>query len=692
VKKYTTDKIRNIAFYGHGGSGKTSMAEAMLFNTGVLDRMGKVEDGNTAMDFDDEEKKRGMSIYTSLAPCQWKEYKINCLDVPGFLDFVGEIKSSISVIEGAILFASANSGLEVGLERVWDEIETRKLPSILVVNKMDKENADYYKVIQSIREKLSPSFHPIHLPIGSSETYSGYVDIVTMTAYKYENGKAVKIDIPADMSDKIEEYRSALVESAAEGDDELLEKYLETMELTDEEVVRGLKEAVKAGKVIPVISASATKNIAVDALMNAVIDLIPSPAEVPVPMGINPASGDAVEVNIDSPFSAFVFKTTADPYVGKLTFLRIYSGSFAGNRAVYNPNKDKEEKVAGLLTIRGKNQENTDEVAAGDIVTVAKLVYTVTGDTLCTKESPVMYPAIEFPPTAISMAIFPKSKGDEDKLGTGLAKISDEDPTFKVMRDTETKETVVSGMGELHLDIAKCKMKKKFGIDVELSYPRISYKETIKKKAHVDSKHKKQSGGKGQYGHCVLDIEPLERGKYFEFIDKIVGGAIPRNFIPSIEKGIRKTMEEGAIAGYPIVDISISVVDGSYHPVDSSDMAFQIAGSKGLKEGMKTANPCLLEPINNVEVTVPDQYMGDVIGDINAKRGRIMGMEPIGKKGLQLVKAQVPLAEMQKYAIDLRSMTQGRGVYVMNFDHYEEVPAQIAEGIIAEYEKNKKEE
>ena len=692
MKKYTTDKIRNIAFYGHGGSGKTSMAEAMLFNTGVLDRMGKVEDGNTAMDFDDEEKKRGMSIYTSLAPCQWKEYKINCLDVPGFLDFVGEIKSSISVIEGAILFASANSGLEVGLERVWDEIETRKLPSILVVNKMDKENADYYKVIQSIREKLSPSFHPIHLPIGSSETYSGYVDILTMTAYKYENGKAVKIDIPEDMNDKIEEYRSALVESAAEGDDELLEKYLETMELTDEEVVRGLKEAVKAGKVIPVISASATKNIAVDALMNAVIDLIPSPAEVPLPMGINPASGEAVEGKIDSPFSAFVFKTTADPYVGKLTFLRIYSGSFAGNRTVYNPNKDKEEKVAGLLTIRGKNQENTDEVDAGDIVTVAKLVYTVTGDTLCTKESPVMYPAIEFPPTAISMAIFPKSKGDEDKLGTGLAKISDEDPTFKVMRDTETKETVVSGMGELHLDIAKCKMKKKFGIDVELSYPRISYKETIKKKAHVDSKHKKQSGGKGQYGHCVLDIEPLERGKYFEFIDKIVGGAIPRNFIPSIEKGIRKTMEEGAIAGYPIVDISISVVDGSYHPVDSSDMAFQIAGSKGLKEGMKTANPCLLEPINNVEVTVPDQYMGDVIGDINAKRGRIMGMEPIGKKGLQLVKAQVPLAEMQKYAIDLRSMTQGRGVYVMNFDHYEEVPAQIAEGIIAEYEKNKKEE
>ena len=692
MKKYTTDKIRNIAFYGHGGSGKTSMAEAMLFNTGVLDRMGKVEDGNTAMDFDDEEKKRGMSIYTSLAPCQWKEYKINCLDVPGFLDFVGEIKSSISVIEGAILFASANSGLEVGLERVWDEIETRKLPSILVVNKMDKENADYYKVIQSIREKLSPSFHPIHLPIGSSETYSGYVDIVTMTAYKYENGKAVKIDIPADMNDKIEEYRSALVESAAEGDDEHIKKYLETMELTDEEVVRGLKEAVKAGKVIPVISASATKNIAVDALMNAVIDLIPSPAEVPVPMGTNPVSGDAVEVKLDSLFSAFVFKTTADPYVGKLTFLRIYSGSFAGNRAVYNPNKDKEEKVAGLLTIRGKNQENTDEVAAGDIVAVAKLVYTVTGDTLCTKEEPVMFPPIEFPPTAISMAIFPKSKGDEDKLGTGLAKISDEDPTFKVMRDTETKETVVSGMGELHLDIAKCKMKKKFGIDVELSYPRISYKETIKKKAHVDSKHKKQSGGKGQYGHCVLDIEPLERGKYFEFIDKIVGGAIPRNFIPSIEKGIRKTMEEGAIAGYPIVDISISVVDGSYHPVDSSDMAFQIAGSKGLKEGMKTANPCLLEPINNVEVTVPDQYMGDVIGDINAKRGRIMGMEPIGKKGLQLVKAQVPLAEMQKYAIDLRSMTQGRGVYVMNFDHYEEVPAQIAEGIIAEYEKNKKEE
>lgn len=690
MKKYTTDNIRNVAFYGHGGSGKTSMIETILFNTGVTDRIGRVEDGNTAMDFDEDEKKRGMSIYTSLAPIQWKDCKINCLDVPGFLDFISELKSSVEVIEGAVLFASANGGLEVGLERVWDEIEKKSLPAILVVNKMDKENSDYYRVIQSIQEKLSPAFHPLHLPIGSFDTFSGYVDLLTMTAYKYNGGKAEKIDIPADMADKVEEYRASLVESAAEGDDELIEKFLMEEPLTDEEITRGLKEAVRAGKLIPVVCASATKNIAVDAVLNAIVDLIPSPAEGPARKAKDLKTGEEIEIKCDAsaPFSALVFKTTADPYVGKLTFMRLFSGKFAGDATILNSSKEKDEKVAGLLIVRGKNQENCDEVEAGDMVTVAKLAETTTGDTLCSKDRPVLFKTPDYPPAAMSMAIFPKSKGDEDKLGTGLAKITDEDPTYGVRRDGETKETVLSGMGELHLEIAKEKLKRKFGVDVEFALPRIPYKETIKKKAHVDSKHKKQSGGKGQYGHCVIDIEPLERGKQFEFVDKTVGGAIPKNFIPSIEKGIRKTMEDGAIAGYPIVDLSITVVDGSYHPVDSSDMAFQIAGSMGLKKGMADACPCLLEPINNVEVTVPDQYMGDVIGDINSKRGRIMGMDPVGK-GLQKVKAQVPLAEMQRYAIDLRSMTQGRGVYTMEFDHYEEVPAQIAEGIIAEYNKKK---
>ena len=691
MKKYSTEKIRNIAFYGHGGTGKTSMAEAMLYNTGVLDRVGRVEDGNTAMDFDDDEKKRGMSIYTSLAPCEWKDYKINTLDVPGFLDFIAEIKGSISVIEGAVLFASANVGLEVGLERVWDEVETKNLPAIVVVNKMDKENSDYYKAVQNLQEKLSPNFLPIHLPIGSFDTFSGYVDLLTMTAYKYSNGKAQKCDIPADMKDKAEEYRAALIEAAAEGDDALLEKFFNEETLTYEEIIKGLKNQVKSAKTFPVVCCSATKNIAVDALMNTIIDLIPSPSDVSSHKCLDCKTNQETErkTNVSEPFSALVFKTTADPYVGRLTFMRLMSGKLSSDTVVYNSNKEKEEKIAALMIMRGKHQENIDSVDAGDIVTVAKLADTTTGETLCAKDKPVKFPEIDFPAPVMSMAVYPKSKGDEDKLGTGLAKIGDEDPTFKVRRDTETRETIASGMGELHIEIAKEKLKRKFGVEVDLVAPRIPYKETIKKAVkNVDSKYKKQSGGKGQYGHCVLDIEPLERGKFFEFVDRIVGGVIPKNFIPSIEKGIRKTMEDGAIAGYPICDVKITVIDGTYHTVDSSDMAFQIAGSMGLKKGMAEASPCLLEPVYNLEVTVPEQYMGDVYGDVSSKRGRIMGSDSM-PKGLTKVKAQVPLSEIQRYAIDLRSMTQGRGVYSMSFSHYEEVPAQIADGIIAAYKKEK---
>lgn len=690
MKKYSSDKIRNVAFYGHGGTGKTSMAEAMLYKTGAIDRIGRVEDGNTTLDFDDDEKKRGMSIYTSLAPCEWKNHKLNCLDVPGFLDFVSEIKSSIAVVEGAVLFASANVGLEVGMERVWDEVERKTHPAIVVVNKMDKENADYYRVVQNLQEKLSSAFLPLHLPIGAFDTFEGYVDLLSRTAYKYESGKAVKTEIPANMSDLVSEHRSRLVEASAEGDDELIEKFLMEEPLTDEEIVRGLKGCVKTGKIMPVICASAIKNIAVDTLMDVIVELFPSPDQAGPYVCTDVKTGKESERKgvSDEPFSAQVFKTTADPYVGKLTYMRLFSGKLSSDTVVYNSNREKDEKIAGLMIFRGKHQDSIDEVVAGDMVTVAKLTDTTTGDTLCAKEQPVKYPEIDFPEPVMTMAVYPKSKGDEDKLGTGLAKISDEDPTIKVRRDAETKESVISGMGELHIEIAKEKLKRKFGVEVELVAPRIPYKETIKKSVKVESKYKKQSGGKGQYGHCWLEIEPLERGKMFEFVDKVVGGVIPKNFIPSIEKGIKKTMEEGAVAGYPIVDLKITVFDGSYHTVDSSDMAFQIAGSMGLKKGMADANPILLEPVYTVEVVVPDQYMGDVIGDVNSKRGRIMGMDPM-PKGLQKVKAQVPLAEMQRYAIDLRSMTQGRGVYTMSYSHHEEVPMQIAEGIIAVYKKEK---
>jgi len=690
VKKYSADRIRNVALFGHGGTGKTSMAEAMLFNTGVLDRMGKVEDGNTALDFDADEVKRGMSIYLSMAPCEWKGSKINCLDTPGFMDFISEVKCAVRVIEGAVMIASANSGLEVGLERVWNDVENNNLPRFVFINKMDKENADFYKIVSEMQEKLSKNIVPIHIPIGAFDTFTGYVDLITLAAYMSEGGKMKKMDIPKDLEDRVKEMREKLIEVAAEGDDQLIEKYLEEGKLTDEEMKRGLKAGVAAAKIMPVLCGSATRNIGAEGLMDMILELIPSPADTGKVEAKDFKTGEMVERKAveSDPFSALVFKTTADPYVGKLTYLRIYSGMLQPDSVVMNTKRDKEEKIGNILIMRGKHQEGIESAGPGDIVTLAKLQDTTTGDTLCSREKPVIFHDIEFPPPVMSMAIHPKSKGDEDKLSTALARISDEDPTLHVRRDTETKESIAAGMGELHLEIVKDRLKRKFSVDVDLTIPKVPYKETIKSSAKVDSKHKKQSGGRGQYGHCCLEIEPLERGKYFEFVDRIVGGVIPKNYIPSIEKGIRKTMEEGAIAGYPIVDLKVTVYDGSYHTVDSSDMAFQIAGSMGVKKGMVDANPILLEPIYDVEVLVPEQFMGDVIGDVNGKRGRILGMDPM-PRGQQKVRAQVPLEEMQRYAIDLRSMTQGRGVFTMNFSHYEEVPAMIAEKIIAAAKKEK---
>jgi elongation factor G len=690
VKKYSSDKIRNVSLFGHGGTGKTSIAEAMLFNTGVLDRMGKVEDGNTALDFDADEIKRGMSIYLSMAPCEWKGSKINCLDTPGFMDFISEVKCAVRVIEGAIMVASANSALEVGLERVWNDVEGNNLPRFIFVNKMDKENADFYKIVGELQEKLSKNIVPIYIPIGSFDTFTGYVDLIALAAFKLEGGKMKKVDMPEDLEEKVKEMREKLVEVAAEGDDQLIEKYLEEGQLTDEEMKRGLKSGVAAGKIMPVLCGSAVKNIGIEGLMDSILELVPSPADIGRVEGKDLKTGDTVERKAaeSEPLSALVFKTTADPYVGKLTYLRIFSGVLQPDSLVMNSKRDKEEKIGNILVMRGKHQEGIESGGPGDIVTLAKLQDTTTGDTLCAKDKPVIFPDIEFPPPVMSMSIHPKSKGDEDKLSTGLSKISDEDPTLHVRRDAETKESIASGMGELHLEIVKDRMKRKFGVDVDLSIPKVPYKETIKSSAKVDSKYKKQSGGRGQYGHCALEIEPLERGKHFEFVDRIVGGVIPKNYIPSIEKGIRKTMEEGAIAGYPIIDLKVTVYDGSYHTVDSSDMAFQIAGSMGLKKGMVDASPILLEPVYDVEVLIPDQFMGDVIGDVNGKRGRILGMDPM-PKGQQKIRAQVPLEEMQRYAIDLRSMTQGRGVFAMTFSHYEEVPAMIAEKIIAAAKKEK---
>jgi len=688
VKKYSADKIRNIALFGHGGTGKTSVAEAMLFSIGAVDRLGRVDDGNTALDFDADEIKRGISIYLSTAPCEWKDHKINCLDVPGFMDFISEKRCALRVVEGSVLIVAAQAGVEVGLEKLWIDIEKKNLPRMIFVNKMDKENAEFYKVVSDLNESLAKGFVPVCIPIGSFENFSGYVDLVSQCAYKTEGGKSSKIDIPADMQDKVAELRESLIEHAAEGDDELLEKYLEEETLTDDEIKKGLKEAVRSGKVTPVLCGSAAKNIGADGLMDAIIEYIPSPVDAGAHEGVVPGTDDKIErkATEGEPFSALVFKTTTDPYVGKLTYLRVFSGILKSDSMACNPNREKDEKMSNLHIMMGKNQESTTEVGPGDMVTVAKLQDTTTGDTLCDKDNPIRYPDIDFPKTIMSMAIYPKSKGDEDKLSTGLSKIGDEDPTLKLFRDPATKEAVLSGMGELHLEIVRDRLKRKFGVEVDLVVPRIPYMETIKSRVNVEGKYKKQSGGRGQYGHCWLTIEPSEKGKLFEFVDKIVGGVIPKNYIPAIEKGIKKTMEDGVVAGYPITDLKVTVYDGSYHTVDSSDMAFQIAGSMGLKKGMVDAHPVLLEPIYDVEVVVPEQYMGDVIGDINGKRGKILGMDPL-PKGLQNIKAQAPLGEMQRYAIDLRSMTQGRGVFSLDFSHYEEVPTHIAEGIIAASKK-----
>jgi elongation factor G len=685
LKKYATNQIRNIGMFAHQGAGKTTTGDAMLYATGSVDRQGSVDAGNSVLDFDPDEIKRKITIYTSLAPLEFKDHKINCLDAPGFLDFIGEVISSIRVVDGAVLVMGAVSGVEVGLEKVWSLADSQELPRLLFINKMDKENANFSKCIEDAKNLLSGRIVPLQLPIGSQETFKGIVDLVTMEAWTFDSkGTPQKTAIPADMSDSVADARDKLMEAVSEADDALIEKYLEGTPLTQEEVTTALRKAVKEKLVFPALCGSALKNIGVTSLMNAIIDYFPSPAMVPPVKGRDPKSGNEVERRPDpsDPVSALVFKTTTDPYVGKLSTMRLYSGTLRPDTVLLNVNKEKEEKLGALMILRGKQQENITEVAPGDFVTVAKLMETTTGDTLCDKDKPVQYPVISHPEPMMSMAMFPKSKGDEDKLSSGLSRLMEEDLTFKVRRDAETKETVASGMGDLHIEIMMDRLKRKFGVEVELKSPKVPYKETIRSKVQIEGKHKKQSGGRGQYGHVWLELEPMERGKNFEFVDRIVGGVVPRNYIPSVEKGVRKAMEEGVLTKCPVVDVRVTLYDGSYHTVDSSDIAFQIAGGMAFRSGMEKAHPVLLEPIMNVEVIVPDQFMGDVIGDLNSKRGRILGMEPVGK-GKQLIKATVPLAEMIKYSIDLRSMTQGRGTFTMSFSHYEEVPAQITEAIVA---------
>ncbi len=692
MKEYKSDRLRNVGIVAHGGSGKTSLTEAMLFNSGAVNRLGRVDDGSATTDFEPEEVKRKVTINTALAPCEWCDHKINFIDTPGYADFVAEVKGGLRAVDSALIVLCAASGVEVETEKVWNYASELGLPRIGFINKMDRENADFYSVVDSMKEKFGNGVVPVQLPIGAQDTFNGIVDLIKMKAYLPEkSGKEyTETEIPADILEKAEESRMALIEAAAEGNDDLLTKYLEGEELNDEEVISGLLAGIAQAKVFPVLCGSALKNIGVQQALDSIIKYLPAPGVSPV-MGLHPVTKDPVERNVSDPFSAMVFKTTADPFVGRLSYIRLYSGSMKPDSMLYNATKDKSERIGTIFTLRGKHQDPVTAVHAGDIVVVAKLQETATGDSLCDKDKPIIFEAISYPKPMFTRAIEAKNKGDEDKIGQALARLMDEDPTFKVRKDVETHQLLISGMGELHLDIMTERMKRKFGVETLLANPKVPYRETIRGSAKIEGKHKKQSGGHGQYGHVWLQLDPLAPGAQFEFVDSIFGGSVPRQYIPAVEKGVREALTGGILAGYPMVDVKVTLTDGSYHTVDSSEMAFKIASTMALRKGALQAKPVLLEPIYAVEVIIPESYMGDVIGDLNTKRGRIQGMEPIGG-GLGRIKAQVPLAEMFRYSIDLRSITQGRGTFDMNFSHYEDVPARIAETIIANAKKDKIEE
>ena len=679
MKVYPTSSIRNIALVGHGGTGKTSLAEAMLYSTGVLKRLGKVDDGTSVGDYLPEEVKKKFTISASLIPCEYKDCKINVIDTPGYADFYFEVAGAMRIVDSMLLMLSATAGVEVQTQIVWEDYP--QIPKIAFINKMERENADFYKVLAQMKATFSDNVVPIQLPIGAAETFKGIVDLIKMKALMVEagTGKITEADIPADMMDDVEMYKLELIEAAAEANDDLLTKYLEGEEITDAEIQAGIKAAAANGSAVFVLCGSVISNMGVSSLMDFIVECSPTPDFNQLVKGKDIAA---------EPFTAQVFKTIADPYIGRLTLFRIFTGKLKADSVIYNSTKEKDEKITQLLVMTGKEQAQVPELNAGDIAAVAKLSVTSTSDTLCTKAKPVVLDPISFPVPTLSMAIEPKSKADEDKLSGALQRILEEDPTITVVKNTETHQTILTSMGDTHTDIILDKLSRKFGVDVVSKEMRIPYRETIRAMVEVEGKHKKQSGGHGQYGHVWIKFEPFENGQ-FAFEENVFGGSVPRNFFPAVEKGLQEALDEGVLAGYPVTNLKATLYDGSYHSVDSSEMAFKMAARLAFKSGMEKAKPVLLEPIVNVEVEIPDTYMGDIIGDLNSKRGRVMGMEPSGKK--QVVKAQVPLGEMARYTIDLKSITQGRGKFRMEVDHYEEVPAQDADKIIAKAKKEKEE-
>ena len=694
MKNYNFESLRNVGLIGHGATGKTSLAEALLYYTGTTDRLGKNEDGTTVMDYEVEEKKRGISLSTSIACAESNNTKINIVDMPGYFDFEGEMIQGMKAIDIATIVVCAVSGVEVGTEKAWKYCNKVNIPRAFFINKMDRENADFDKTLEQMKEKFGLSIVPIEYPIGKEENFTGVVNIISQKAFKLDNKtkKMVSIDIPADLIDKVNECRQMIMETVAETDEELLEKYLENGKLSDEDIYSGFIKGCSDGEIAPVLCGSATKVVGIKSMLENIIGCFPSPRYSRAHKALDIDTGDEIYIKVeeDKPFSAYVFKTIADPFVGKISLFKVITGKLNGDAVVKNTNSGKQEKLSHLFFMRGKNQIVTDEIIAGDIGAVAKLQFTSTGDTLCSQEINIKYDKIKLPVPVMSMAILPKTKGDEEKISLALSKLIEEDPVFKIERDKENAETIIWGLGETHLEVIASRIKNKFGADVILQTPKIPYRETIKGKSDVQGKHKKQSGGHGQYGDVKIKFEPRNDGEFdLEFVDKVVGGAVPRNFIPAVEKGLRECMSSGVLAGYPVVGVKATLYDGSYHPVDSSEMAFKIAASIAYKKGLESAKPILLEPIMNVEIKVPDEYMGDVMGDINKKRGRVMGMEQVGDE--QKVIAEVPMAEMFNYATSLRAMTQARGSYVSSFGRYEEVPESELIKILNEAKKLKAE-
>ena len=685
MKDYRTQNLRNIGLIGHSGSGKTTLTEAILYYTKSSDRFGRIEDGNTISDYDLEEKKRKISISTSILPCEWRDVKINIVDMPGYFDFIGEMIQGLKASDIDIITVSAKSGIKVGTEKAWEYVNKHNKPRGFFINKLDEENSNYEKVLLSLKDKFGVSVVPIQYPIEKENDFIGVVNVISRQGkiYNSKTGKMEAYDISEELKEKVDECKRMLIEAVAETDEFLLEKYFEEGRLSDEEIDSGLIKGVKSGDIAPVTCGSAYKGIGIDTLLEDIIECFPSPKDTNPEKANNKQANEDLEVNINenAPFSAIVFKTIADPFVGKLSIFKVITGRAKADSSVYNINKNKLERFGAMYFLKGKEQIQTSEVIAGDIGAVSKLQFTNTGDTLSEIESGIAYKEIEFPRPVISMAVLTKAKGDEDKISSGLIKLLDEDPTIRIDRDVENADTIISGVGEIHLEIVANKLKNKFGVDVALQIPKVPYRETIKKQSEVQGKHKKQTGGHGQYGDVKIKFEPRNDGEEdLLFVDKVVGGVVPRQYIPAVEKGLRECMKKGVLAGYPVIGLKATLYDGSYHPVDSSEMAFKVAASIAYKKGVQEAQPTLLEPIMHVEIEVPDEYMGDVIGDINKKRGRVLGMEAL--KGKQKIMAEAPMAELFKYATDLKSITGARGSFEMKFQRYEEIPQNEAEKII----------